>query len=555
MELMVTPPELTSSADVAWVRPPEAIRGLDHLGAQAPCTALYAQLLPGITNVTDRARYYSFHPWLLWSFERRYSDHSLDEFRRVLRRAECLFALVAIRHARVIGDGDDGRHGAGMVGRFELLRIPPDAGSIDLHEYAALEGKKRYFKNKLGGLGQYYFSPLRDLRILDHATEGVSQPPGYDRARGRDLAEAFERGVPGDAFFRTLESTSIAWTDLDELTPFCPCGLGSNASEHALLLDLFLARKEGFIADGGAARRSSLALLLDLAGRNANHSDYTFEGILRGASYSGALSDGSPWSVKDTLTRARKGWGTYQRNELLSLAVQGLFAAILRAVERNRRGTLQRTADAADVAVGLLHSFTSWFARPLTELVDETRATLPPLEQWLVAGHELQRGWRLESLPLDDDKLEAVAGESLHLLLALLARGVDEYPYEDFELDPDYFNPQEIHLLSLRHASRNAWSGLTVSEWIRWLAVHWCVGRHLRVALRKLRGERRDTFRIRPLEGELRVVEAPRPTYTIPRVGRTVQILRDLGLIDFDDEQAVCLTDRGRSELEVIVGR
>jgi len=62
-----------------------------------------------------------------------------------------------------------------------------------------------------------------------------------------------------------------------------------------------------------------------------------------------------------------------------------------------------------------------------------------------------------------------------------------------------------------------------------------------------LRGERRDTFRIRPLEGELRVVEAPEPTYTVPRVGRALQILRDLALVDHD---AVALTERGQQELE-----
>lgn len=80
---------MAAAETVAWVRPPELIRGLDHLGVQAPCIALYGQLLPGITNVTDRARYYSFHPWILWAFERQYTDHSLDEFQRILRRAEC----------------------------------------------------------------------------------------------------------------------------------------------------------------------------------------------------------------------------------------------------------------------------------------------------------------------------------------------------------------------------------------------------------------------------------------------------------------------------------
>ena len=36
---------------------------------------------------------------------------------------------------------------------------------------------------------------------------------------------------------------------------------------------------------------------------------------------------------------------------------------------------------------------------------------------------------------------------------------------------------------------------------------------------------------------ELRVVEVPMPTFTFPRVGKTVQILRDLGLIDLDQDR------------------
>jgi hypothetical protein len=541
---------------VAWIRPPEPIRGLDHLGVQGPCTALYAQLLPGITNVTDRARYYSFHPWVIWSFEQRYKDHSLDEFRRVLRRAECLFALVAIRHARASGDSDEGRHGSGMVGRFELLRIPDAAETIALDEYAGLEGPKRYFKNKLGGLGQYYFGPLRDLRIIDQSPEGPTYPPAYDRVRGRELAEAFGGGVPQDAFFRAIEAPTLEWPDLDELALFCPCGLRENPSEHKLLLDVFLARPDAFRAEGGEARRASLGLFLDLASRNVGHADYTFEGLLRGAGYSGALPDGSAWDVDEKLRRAQRGWGTYQRNELLSLAVQGFFAAVLRLIERDRKSVLRRAADAADVGTDLASAaFGPWLSRPLTAVVEEVRSTLPRLGDWQTPEHELQRGWELQQLGLDDEHLETGAEKSLQILLALLARGVDEYPYADFQLDPEYFDPREIHLLSLRHASRTEWTGMTVGDWVRWISVHWGVERHLRVALRKLRGERRDTFRIRPLEGELRVVEAPAPTYTIPRVGRTIQILRDVGLIDFNDEQMVVITELGQRELEAIRGR
>ena len=539
---------------VAWVRPPEPIRGLDHLGVQAPCTALYAQLLPGITNVTDRARYFAFHPWLIWSFERRYKDHSLDEFRRVLRRAECLFALVAIRHARVAADNDDGRHGKAMVGRVQLMRIEEDAGDIVLDAYATLDGPNRYFKNKLGGLGQYYFGPLRDLRVLDHSPQGTAYPPGYDRERGRRLAEAFADGVPEDAFFDALERPAVAWGDLDELSAFCPCGLRANVAEHNLLLDLFLARSETFRSDGGLTRRASLGLMLDLAGRDSRRLDYAFEDLLRGAAYSGALADGAPWQVVPSFQHAQRGWGTYQRNELLSLALQGLFGAVLRAVERDHAGRLQQAGDAADVATRLLSSQGAKLALALGARVAEVGAELPALADWQDPTHELQRGWRLEALRLDDDQLEAVAAESIAILTALLARGVEEYPYADSELDPEYFDPREIHLLSLRRMSRSDWVSMTVGEWIRWLSVHWGIDRHLRVALRKLRGERRDTFRIRPLEGELRVVEAPKPTYTIPRVEQSVQILRDLDLIDVTDAGAVLLTTRGQQELEACRG-
>jgi hypothetical protein len=534
---------------VAWVKPPEQIRGLDHLGAQAPCIALYGQLLPGITNVTDRARYYSFYPWVVWAFERRYSARTIDEFRRVLRRAECLFALIAIRHVRAVGDNNHGLHGQAMVGRDKLLRIDEGAKGFSLDDYATLEGPNRYFKNKLGGLGQYYFGPLRDLRVLDHH-EGAGYP-GYDEQRGRQLAEAFASAVPEDAFFRVLEQQTTTWEDLDELAAFCPCKLRENAAEHELLLDLFLARTEPFQGDGGTTRRASLGLILDLASQDARDPEYAFEGLLRGSAYTGALVDGSAWQVAKAHQRVLRGWGTYQRNELLSIGVQGLFAAVLRAIERDEARMIRQASDAADVAVRLLASLGADLKLSLDALVARERDTLPALADWQNEGHELQRGWRLQNLPLKDDaSLEQIAQESVAILLALLARGVDEYPYGDFELDPEYFDPREVHLLSLRHASRNEWVGLTVEDWIRWVAVQWGVARHLRVALRKLRGERRDTFRIRPLEGELRVVEAPEPVFTQPRVSRAQQILRDLGLVAYDDEGVMLLTDRGQAELE-----
>ena len=98
----------------SWVKPPNAIGGLDHLAVQAPCINLYGRMLPGITNVTDRARYYSFYPWVVWALEKngyRYGDTFIDLF----RKADCLFTLIAERHGKVAG-GDRDDHAAATVG-------------------------------------------------------------------------------------------------------------------------------------------------------------------------------------------------------------------------------------------------------------------------------------------------------------------------------------------------------------------------------------------------------------------------------------------------------
>ena len=140
--------------------------------------------------------------------------------------------------------------------------------------------------------------------------------------------------------------------------------------------------------------------------------------------------------------------------------------------------------------------------------------------------------------------------QGVQILLSLLARGLDENPYAEFDFEPDHFDAREVHLLSFKQAWQSTWADMTIEQWVRWLAVHWGIQRHLSVALRKMRGERRDTFRIRPLEQELRVVEVPPPAATVPRLGKAFQILRDLDLTDLDTNEWPILTSSGRKELE-----
>ena len=239
----------------AWVKPPTQIRGLDHLGTQAPGIEIYSQLLPGITNVTDRIRYYSFYAWLFWHFEKR-GWNDFETWQRRLRQAECLFALIAIRHGQV-SNGQPSDHGGAVVGANTLvegLSTLYKVGRIRLTDFSHQELHEtrtgRYFKNPLGGFGQYYFGALSQLGIFGGQSASEAQ---LIKPTGTTLAKALEIGGYAPAFFEIIESDELTESDLDKLSGLCPCGLLNNIPERDALLALLMRGSISPSASGGVS--------------------------------------------------------------------------------------------------------------------------------------------------------------------------------------------------------------------------------------------------------------------------------------------------------------
>jgi hypothetical protein len=117
-----------------------------------------------------------------------------------------------------------------------------DGSAAELVRYAdrSEENKTRYFKNPLGGLGQYYLGPLRDEYAIlrGDPRNGV----GYWLESGAPLADAYGEGLQADLFFAALEAGSVTAHDLDDLAIFCPCNV--HAPERTVaqnaLISLFL---------------------------------------------------------------------------------------------------------------------------------------------------------------------------------------------------------------------------------------------------------------------------------------------------------------------------
>lgn len=541
----------------AWVKPPNQIGGLDHLAVQALCINIYGRLLPGITNVTDRARYYSFYPWLIWQFDQQGHTKYDDDFIERFRRADCLFSLISERHALTAG-GDYDDHAGAMVGSNTLAPVARElkAGSlVSLSDYSLRSGAKtRYFKNKLGGLGQYYLGVLRELGILDgDAASGIK----YTKQIGQLIAEQMDPGINGKLFFAAVDADIVTTEQLDALNGFCPCCLPTADTERDLLTEIYFAR--GTYYDPEALpRRRTLQSIIHLTGLLSEQGHELTESVFRACVYAGALPDGEVWECPETLVQNRAKWATYARNETLSIAIQGLFFALLDAYgmsglrlntgeqvvdwylhEREIRQTLKDLGEQQE----LLHH------------IERSVDWLPAITEWPQPNHEYQLSENVVSLShvnKGGDTRQKIVKASLQILIALASRGGNDVsPYGEIVFEEDYFRYYPINLRSFQFHISNTWSSLSLSELLRWLLLHWGVETHLKVALRKLRGQSQSTFRIRPSDRGLEVIGVPPAVHTTPRFRQAVRVLKDIGALEKNEEGLWVPSAVGQAMLEL----
>ena len=520
-----------------WVSPPTSIGGLDHLGTQAPCVLIYGQLLPGITNVTDRARYYSFYPWLIWSFEQRYPLDDEARFVEYFRRADCLFTLISERHARRT-DHDNERHGIAMVGRVQLtlaLDRLESGEPLRISQYTAQDSPFRYFKNPMGGLSQYYAGTLSDLKLMDSSAKPWIR---YTREIGSPLAEQVNTSIDADLFWQVIESDDVHLDELDLLSSFCACQLRHCVAECETLTQIYFDRTKVYDQEG-VQRRRSLGLILNLTQSLPEGHDLT-EQVFRACTYSGSLPGRGGWSVPESLQSTLSCWAVYQRNDLLSIACQTVLGLALRELEppdaasRVIYGSVEAFSEALSTSPAVTAVATKLSASSFASYFDKLAETAPPRTAWEDETHEIQIALRMLASWSRGEDTEALVEASVSLLGLLACRDdLLQPPYGGVAMPPEALSDYPINLASFR-ARVPTWRAMSFAGFFADL-VAWCLNTHLRVALRKLRHTGRSTFHMRPSERGLEIVgEIPPPANTTPRFRQAVQILRDIGALTRD---------------------
>lgn len=303
-----------------WAEYPTEASGRDPLAIQNSSVVIYANMIVGITNVTNRIRYMGFYCWLFDTIShkmRNPNDHV--EQRLYLRRAELLLAYIMVKNNPEV---------TGISGtNYASKRLDKN---IDLKEGANLKKKNEpevYWAFGMGVFGQYYAGAVRDLDLIFHP-QGVVNVYSITE-KGQRLAHAFAANISLgviDLFIKSIFAGKITEEKLLELTPFALHNIPDKSQEQKLFRDILLS--EDYKSDYPTHHRSeTIQLILQLLKLNPDGVEYLTTAFLRNNYEQHAHIE---ILNNDTAT----AWYLYEINELLHVAFEHFHAAFQYSLEK-----------------------------------------------------------------------------------------------------------------------------------------------------------------------------------------------------------------------------
>lgn len=493
-------------------------RGLDPLGMQTTSVALYQQLVPGISNVTLRMRYYGLYAWLAYRYARDVRATSVEEWCLYLRRAEALYALVAV-HAggeRGVAGVDWATRALAASGDDVVFHVATDRG----------DGEPQYLKQKFGAFGAAYGSQLEDIGVLEPVPgHGVPVPT---QGTGDKLAEAFAEAIGPSAggFLAAAKAGAVRKDALAHLAAMLPSQIAATSAERELYEKLLLV---GHRAQEPRAASRSHSLRLILRTAKSQGSSVRLD-PLRWALYASHSGSGDAFSaIGADEDGQRFAWAVYQANDLLHICYETVLKLALDILGSSPTGML--------------------FERLVVQTVTRLMAALAtyPTGSW----NELATSWALADDParandptsefslhraaLRSSKAEVFTSDesarsSVLLLVALYRRFCGHLERIAREL-PVLAQGEFLRSLvtELRFLEANATESL--ERLLTRVVQQRVLDRHLWVAIQKFRGQGDYTFLLESDDGRVRLRQKDGPVLTTPRLSSAIAFLEDIHLL------------------------
>jgi hypothetical protein len=302
-----------------WAENSGFLTGRDPLGIQNSSISVYARLLPGLTNLTQRLRYYGFYCWLLKeydAFNPKETIKNLNHQYNFIRRAELIIAFLMANEypseGSVVGSNHANKHINDEVYNIKLgTEKIPDIEKQDI-----------YWDFESGALGQYYAGSLINLNLIEIINKFF-----HIKERGLNLALAFEKSIKLDErqnFLTLIQRETISKFDLALIKSFCLNLIPFRSEEWNFYKEMLLVNDgENYkTSDGNISNKRKQTIELYLKYLQQNTENIKFD----------------TWVYreinKDAITNtAFFGWYYYYINEAFHFALETIFWGMLVCLE------------------------------------------------------------------------------------------------------------------------------------------------------------------------------------------------------------------------------
>jgi len=308
-----------------WAENSGFLTGRDPLGIQNSSITTYSRLLPGMTNLTLRIRYYGFYMWLLHEYDKIAEKDStqLDQYNFV-RRAELIMAFLMMhKHP-----GETGVIGSDYTQKKQKEQVYNSIGFYDVHQGAdkTIETKKGsvYWDFESGALGQYYAGSLIALDLID-----ISGKYFRILEKGKHLAQAFNKNIsPAQSYtyLHIIESGKLTFEAIDAITDFTLNNIQINSDEWNFYINLLIDLDGINLLDNTGTptrlRKETIKLYLEHISVESNtDSSQKF------------AKNQFHLNFKHSGNDASYGWHYYYLNEAFHIALETIFWSVLVEIE------------------------------------------------------------------------------------------------------------------------------------------------------------------------------------------------------------------------------
>ncbi|MGE0631181.1 MAG: hypothetical protein AB7O96_02145 [Pseudobdellovibrionaceae bacterium] len=503
-----------------WGHPLTVTGGRDHLGMQRAALRTYAHLLPGLSNLTKRYRYYGLYCWLLDYYATQFNDPNVRKFKNYIRRSELLLAFTNSAQGSVT---ESGVMGSDFVKQhIEKARNAP----IIWADSADIGGKKKlYWKHNGGAFYQYYLGPMKEMGLIEESKHGLPICTEFGSRLAKILCRDLESSDQ-NLFHDFIQRPKVSASETKNLfKTFALSAITQGTDEQKLTTEFLLGPDRMLSKEKSFFRRESLINILNTVESTGENSHAITEHYFK-------HWDGSPLDLENDRQKVDELWWYYHLNELGHYACESIFWCLLDLL----------------LGDGASYQPRELVLDKLISLVDHSIKTQNTLGK-LLTGYSDTRTGLIKALCDGQKKLEEyigeeAQGEALNAALEQLFRIYNLYVTfspkltVDLQLLDCHASGDTLETISYFDRLKTQPAGLAIRTYISKMIL----SKHAENVIRKIGSGSQVTMKFIHEGAHIKGIEVVHPRLTSPRINSAIQFLKDVKLLDENGS----LTDQGK---------